>query len=187
MARSESELFERCRQVLTQRFESEQIWLSVSRDGAGPDRVGGSEGFEQSVEISRCQTGPTRIAVHTSPELAAAVEPEAGLVALGLAIVLELRAVIHDRQIQLDDSVFQLSALRQVARLLSSVHSTEETERLVLDFMSEVFFAVVGLPLPPRRREVPSAPVPCPGAGTFSRADRPGAHGQGPAARQPGD
>ncbi len=141
MARSESELFERCRQVLTKRFETEHIWLSVAREGGRPDRVGGSEGFEESVEVSRCQTGPTHIAVHTSPELAATVEPEAGLVALGLAIVLELRAVIHDRQIQLDDSVFQLSALRQVARLLSSVHSTEETERLVLDFMSEVFFA----------------------------------------------
>jgi len=127
--------------VLTTRFESEQIWLSVARDGAGPERVGGSEGFERSVEVSRCATGPTCIAVHTSPELAGAVEPEAGLVALGLAIVFELRAVLHDRQVQLDDSVFQLSALRQVARLLSSVHSTEETERLVLDFMSEVFFA----------------------------------------------
>src|SRR5262249_14010026 len=40
----------------------------------------------------------------------------------------------------LDDAVFQLRALRQVARLLSSVHSTEETENLILDFMAEVFF-----------------------------------------------
>jgi diguanylate cyclase (GGDEF)-like protein len=37
--------------------------------------------------------------------------------------------------------VFQLRALRQVARLLSSVHSIEETEQLILDFMAEVFFA----------------------------------------------
>jgi diguanylate cyclase (GGDEF)-like protein len=52
-----------------------------------------------------------------------------------------LRSVLRERQAALDDSLFQLRALRQVARLLSSVHSTEETEHLVLDFMAEVFFA----------------------------------------------
>jgi diguanylate cyclase (GGDEF)-like protein len=56
-------------------------------------------------------------------------------------VVLELRSVLLERQSALDDAVFQLRALRQVARLLSSVHSTEETEHLVLDFMAEVFFA----------------------------------------------
>lgn len=141
MARSESELFERCRQVLTRRFETEHIWLSVTRQDAAPERIGGPDGFESAVEVSRCVTGPTEIVVYTSHAIAPTLEPEAGLVALGLAVVLELRAVIQDRQIQLDDAVFQLRALRQVARLLSSVHSTEETEHLVLDFMSEVFFA----------------------------------------------
>jgi diguanylate cyclase (GGDEF)-like protein len=61
--------------------------------------------------------------------------------ALGLSVVAELRSVLLERQSALDDAVFQLRALRQVARLLSSVHSTEETEQLVLDFMAEVFFA----------------------------------------------
>jgi diguanylate cyclase (GGDEF)-like protein len=56
-------------------------------------------------------------------------------------VVLELQSVLLERQAALDDAVFQLRALRQVARLLSSVHSTEETEHLVLDFMAEVFFA----------------------------------------------
>jgi len=37
-ARSHSELFERCRQALTQRFGSDQIWLSVTRDGTRPER-----------------------------------------------------------------------------------------------------------------------------------------------------
>jgi diguanylate cyclase (GGDEF)-like protein len=46
-----------------------------------------------------------------------------------------------ERQAALDDAVFQLRALRQVARLLSSVHSVDETEQLILDFMTEVFFA----------------------------------------------
>jgi diguanylate cyclase (GGDEF)-like protein len=140
-ARSESELFERCRQVLTERFESDQIWLTVGRNGARPDRIGGPDGFETAVQVGRCSSGATDITVHTSPELLPLVEPEAGLVSLGLSIVLELREVIQDRQAQLDDAIFQLRALRQVARLLSSVHSTEETEHLVLDFMSEVFFA----------------------------------------------
>lgn len=141
MARSDSELFERCRQVLTHRFASQNIWLQIHREGARPERIGGPDGFENAIEVSRCASGPTQIVVLASPEVTAAVEPEAGIVALGLAIVLELRAVIQDRQAQLDDAIFQLGALRQVARLLSSVHSTEETEHLVLDFMSEVFFA----------------------------------------------
>ncbi len=141
MARSDSELFERCRRVLVERFENESIWLLVNRDGAGSERIGGPEGFPTAVEVGRCATGPTEIAVLTAPELAVTIEPEAGLVALGLAVVLELRSVMQDRQAQLDDSVFQLRALRQVARLLASVHSTDETEHLILDFMSEMFFA----------------------------------------------
>jgi diguanylate cyclase (GGDEF)-like protein len=141
MARSDSELFERCRQALTRRFEGESIWLQIHREGSRPERIGGPDGFESAIEVSRCGSGSTQVAVLTSPDLAATVAPEAGVVALGLALVLELRAVIQDRQAQLDDAVFQLGALRQVARLLSSVHSTEETEHLVLDFMSEVFFA----------------------------------------------
>jgi len=56
-------------------------------------------------------------------------------------LVLDLRNVLLERQLALDDAVFQLRALRQVARLLSSAHSTEESEHLVLDFMAEVFFA----------------------------------------------
>jgi diguanylate cyclase (GGDEF)-like protein len=56
-------------------------------------------------------------------------------------VVLELRSILLERQAALDDAVFQLRALRQVARLLSSVHSIEETEQLILDFMAEVFFA----------------------------------------------
>jgi len=61
--------------------------------------------------------------------------------ALGLSVVFELRSILLERQGALDDAVFQLRALRQVARLLSSVHSIEETEQLILDFMAEVFFA----------------------------------------------
>ena len=61
--------------------------------------------------------------------------------ALGLSVVLELRSILLERQAALDDAVFQLRALRQVARLLSSVHSIEDTEQLILDFMAEVFFA----------------------------------------------
>lgn len=158
MARSESELFERCRQVLIQRFDTDLIWLSVARPGSPPERIGGPDGFESAVEVSRCVAGPAEIVIYASTEAAPMLEPEAGLVALGLAVVLELRAVIQDRQVQLDDAVFQLRALRQVARLLSSVHSTEETEHLVLDFMSEVF-RVLGLPVPAQGWPVSAATV----------------------------
>ncbi len=60
---------------------------------------------------------------------------------LGLAVMVELHSVLRERQNALEDAAFQLRALRQVARLLSSVHSAEETENLILDFMTEVFFA----------------------------------------------
>lgn len=140
-ARSDSELFERCRQVLTERFGSDEVWLSVIHDTKRAERVGGPEGFENAVEIGRCASGQTELIVMASPDVASAMEAESGLIALGLATVLELRAVLHERQGALDDAEFQLRALRQVARLLASVHSKEETEHLVLDFMAEVFFA----------------------------------------------
>lgn len=141
IARSDSELFERCRQVLTQRFGSDEVWLSVTHEGKRPERVGGPEGYEAAVEVGRCASGQTELVVMASDGLASAMEAESGLIALGLATVLELRTVLQERQGALDDAEFQLRALRQVARLLASVHSMEETEHLVLDFMAEVFFA----------------------------------------------
>jgi diguanylate cyclase (GGDEF)-like protein len=93
-----------------------------------------------SVEVARLASGQTEVAIYAEPAIAAAMRLHAAPIALGLSVMLELHAVLRERQGQLDDAVFQLRALRQVARLLSSVHSTEETENLVLDFMAEVFF-----------------------------------------------
>jgi diguanylate cyclase (GGDEF)-like protein len=140
LARSDSELFERCRDVLVHRFESDQIWLTIVK-GNSTDRIGGPEGFNSAVEVSRATSGETQLVILAAPEIAGALGPVAMSLAVGLSIVLELRSVLLERQAALDDSVFQLRALRQVARLLSSVHSTEETEHLVLDFMAEVFFS----------------------------------------------
>ena len=140
-ARSDSELFERCREVLVNRFESEGIWFSISQTGAGPRRVGGGEGFGNAAEVGRCSIGGTELLILATPAIAAAMRPVAMQVATGLSVVMELRSVLLERQAALDDAVFQLRALRQVARLLSSMHSTEETEHLILDFMAEVFFA----------------------------------------------
>jgi diguanylate cyclase (GGDEF)-like protein len=142
VARSDVELFERCRDVLVQRFESDRIWLTIARDGtAAPQRIGGAEGFSEAVEVGRASSGATDLVVFAEPAIAAALRPAAFPLAMGLSVVLELRSVLLERQAALDDAVSQLRALRQVARLLSSVHSTEETEHLVLDFMAEVFFA----------------------------------------------
>lgn len=141
VARSDSELFERCREVLVKRFESDQIWFSVSRNGTGADRIGGPEGFPEAVEVGRSSSGETELVILAAPSIAVSIRPMALSIAVGLSVVLELRSVLLERQAALDDSVFQLRALRQVARLLSSVHSTEESEHLVLDFMAEVFFA----------------------------------------------
>src|SRR6185436_14832074 len=100
-----------------------------------------AEGFETATEVARLPSGETEIIVHAEPFVAGEMRTVAMPLALGLGVVLELRSILLDRQAALDDAVFQLRALRQVARLLSSVHSTEETEQLILDFMAEVFFA----------------------------------------------
>ena len=141
VARSDAELFERCRDVLVKRFESDQIWLALSKNGVGSERIGGTEGYADAVEVGRAASGETELLILASPKLAEAMRQVALPLAIGLSIVLELRSILLERQAALDDSVFQLRALRQVARLLSSAHSSEETEHLVLDFMAEVFFA----------------------------------------------
>ncbi len=140
-ARTDSELFERCREALVRRFGSEKIWFSVTSPGAPmtllppPDWVG-----PEAVEVVRLSSGQTELAIVAEPSVAGELRQHATPIALGLSVMLELHSVLRERQGQLDDAVFQLRALRQVARLLSSVHSAEETENLILDFMAEVFF-----------------------------------------------
>ena len=104
-------------------------------------RVGPAQGFESAVEVARLASGETEVVIHADPLVAEEMRSVAMSLALGLSVVVELRSILLERQAALDDAVFQLRALRQVARLLSSVHSTEETEQLILDFMAEVFFA----------------------------------------------
>ena len=139
-ARSDSELFERCREALVRRFNSDRIWLSVSSPSTVMSLLPPPEWLSGAVEVVRLSSGQTDVAIHAQPSVAAEMRGYAMPIALGLSVTLELHAVLRERQNELDDAVFQLRALRQVARLLSSVHSTEETENLVLDFMAEVFF-----------------------------------------------
>jgi diguanylate cyclase (GGDEF)-like protein len=139
-ARSEGELLERCRKILTERLNSEQVWFAI----AAPDRpihMVGPEVPGEQVVLARYASGGTEITISTDPAIANGLKPVAFQLGFGLALVLDLRNVLLERQLALDDAVFQLRALRQVARLLSSAHSTEESEHLVLDFMAEVFFA----------------------------------------------
>ncbi len=141
VSRSEGELFERCRMVLVRRFQDDRIWLAITPEPAAGSRVGPAEGFEQALEVARLSSGETEVGILADPRVADEMRGVAMPLALGLSVVLELRSILLDRQAALDDAVFQLRALRQVARLLSSVHSTDETEQLILDFMAEVFFA----------------------------------------------
>ena len=141
LSRTEGELFERCRVALVRRFQSERIWLSITSPTNSSGRVGPSVGFEDAAEVARLASGQTEVAIHADPLVAEEMRSVAMPLALGLSVVIELRSILLERQASLDDAVFQLRALRQVARLLSSVHSTEETEQLILDFMAEVFFA----------------------------------------------
>ena len=141
LSRTEGELFERCRMALVRRFQSELIWFSVVSPTEPLPRVGPAEGFQDAVEAARLSSGETEVVIHAEPSVAGDMRAVAMPLALGLSVVLELRSILMERQAALDDAVFQLRALRQVARLLSSVHSVEETEQLILDFMAEVFFA----------------------------------------------
>jgi diguanylate cyclase (GGDEF)-like protein len=141
LSRSDGELFERCRVALVRRFHTERIWLAVREPGGGIPRVGPAEGFERAVEVARLAHGDTEVQICADPEVAEEMRSVAAPLAIGLSVVVELRSVLVERQAALDDAIFQLRALRQVARLLSSVHSTDDTEQLVLDFMAEVFFA----------------------------------------------
>jgi diguanylate cyclase (GGDEF)-like protein len=134
-------LFERCRVALVRRFQSERIWFTLVSPTDSQRRVGPPAGFEGATELARLNSGETEVVIHADPLAAQEMRPVAMSLALGLSVVIELRSILLERQASLDDAVFQLRALRQVARLLSSVHSTEETEQLVLDFMAEVFFA----------------------------------------------
>ncbi len=141
LSRTDGELFERCRAALVRRFHDERIWFTVTGPSVAAARVGPADGFDTAVEVARLASGETEIVIHADPAVAGEMRAVAMPLALGLSVVLELRSILLDRQAALDDAVFQLRALRQVARLLSSVHSSEETEQLILDFMAEVFFA----------------------------------------------
>ena len=141
LSRTDGELFERCRVALVRRFHSERIWFELLSPAESLPKVGPTTGFEAAVEVARLASGETEVVIRADPQVAENMRPVAMSLALGLSVVVELRSILLERQAALDDAVFQLRALRQVARLLSSVHSTEETEQLILDFMAEVFFA----------------------------------------------
>src|SRR5688572_5921647 len=141
LSRTDGELFERCRVALVRRFQSERIWFDLVSPAETLPRVGPASGSENALEIARLASGETEVVISADPDVAEEMRPVAMSLALGLSVVMELRSILLERRSALDDAVFQLRALRQVARLLSSVHSTEETEQLILDFMAEVFFA----------------------------------------------
>jgi diguanylate cyclase (GGDEF)-like protein len=139
IASSDAELFERCREALVHRFGSEHIWFRVIAPAGAIPVLAAPDWLDGAVEVARIATGQTEIAILAAPGVAQELRPHATPIAVGLSVMLELHGVLQDRQQQLDDAVFQLRALRQVARLLSSVHSSEETDNLVLDFVAEVF------------------------------------------------
>ncbi len=140
VSRSEGELFERCRDVLIRRVGDDRIWLTI-KSSAGNLSQAGPAAADNAVKVANLGSGSTEVTITADPAIAEQLRGSALPLALGLSVVLELRSVLLERQAQLTDAVFQLRALRQAARLLSSVHSAAETEQLVLDFMAEVFFS----------------------------------------------
>jgi diguanylate cyclase (GGDEF)-like protein len=140
-ARNDGEVYDRCRQALARLYGSDAIWLAVTTP-TGTTQVGpASPPAGEPAEVFRCQSGDTAVAVHSAPEIAEELRAHIAPICFGLSVVLELRGVMMERRVALDDATFQLRAMRQVVRLLSTVHSPAETEHLILDFMAEVFFA----------------------------------------------
>ncbi|MBM4188086.1 MAG: GGDEF domain-containing protein [Gemmatimonadetes bacterium] len=140
-ARTEGELLERCRRILADRLGTDEVWLTVTGSDHAVTPVGPQAQTEAPVELVRHTSGDTTLVISTTAATANGFRSVAFQLGFGLALLMDLRSVLVERQRALDDAVFQLRALRQVARLLSSAHSTEDTEHLVLDFMAEVFFA----------------------------------------------
>ncbi len=140
LSRTDAELFERCRDALVGRFNSPAVWFDITTSVGRSPRVGPAEFPESAVQVARIRSGETEVVISAGPEVAEQLRRVALSLAHGLSVVVELRTVLMERQAALDDAAFQLRALRQVARLLSSVHSSQETEQLILDFMAEVFF-----------------------------------------------
>lgn len=153
VSRTDAELFERCRDVLVNRFGSEKIWFTITSP-RGPDRrIGAAAGYEDARQVAHVGSGDIELTIAADTSVADQIRADAVPLAWGLLVTLELRSVLIERQADLDDAVFQLRALRQVARLLSSVHSTEETERLIVDFTAEVFITSWACLYRPRGKE----------------------------------
>ena len=140
-AHSETDLYQGCRGALVTLYGTDAIWLTVAVEGSAK-RVGPSGlEFTDVIQVFHCRSGVTELTVHTATGMADQLKDSLPHVCFGLSVALEMRGVLLERQASLDDAAFQLRAMRQVVRLLSSVHSTDETEQLVHDFMAEVFFA----------------------------------------------
>ena len=176
-SRSDAELFERCRDALVRRFHSDRIWFSIVGRLGQVTSVGNADGRAQALEVARIASGETEVVISAQEDVAQEMRGVAMPLALGLSVVLELRSVLLDRQAALDNATFQLRALRQVTRLLSSVHSVEETEHLVMDFMSEVFFCWWACLYRLEGGRVRTQGVPHPHRRTAAGADPPGPAG----------
>jgi len=140
LSRTDAELFERCRDALVGRFNSTAIWFDITTSSGAKPRLGPATGFDTATPVARIRSGETEVVISAGTDRAEELRRVALPLAHGLSVVVEMRSVLMERQSALDDATFQLRALRQVARLLSSVHSSAETEQLILDFMAEVFF-----------------------------------------------
>jgi diguanylate cyclase (GGDEF)-like protein len=138
---------------LVDRFGSEQVWFTITSKRGTDRRVGSAAGYEEAQEVARLEHGETALTVAADATVAQALRKDALPLAWGLLVTLELRSILLERQTELDDAVFQLRALRQVARLLASVHSTDETEHLIVDFTAEVFIASWVCLYRPRKHE----------------------------------
>ena len=86
-ARTEGELFERCRAILVQRLQSESIWMSITSPDAAFPRVGPAQGFVDAVEVARLTSGATEVVVSAEQGLVAQLRSVAMPLVMALSVV----------------------------------------------------------------------------------------------------
>ena len=98
VSRSDSELFERCRDVLTRRYDSERIWLALNSPVEGIRSVGPSGDDRDAVQVAQLSSGEAEVTIRAEPGVAELMRSDARPIAIGLSVVLELRSVLLERQ-----------------------------------------------------------------------------------------
>jgi diguanylate cyclase (GGDEF)-like protein len=139
--RSDSELLLEWQRTVGRCAGEDRFWLRHTRPDGRHHDVGATTVTDGAVELGPLVRGQLTVDLWASPEAAPALLPALEALGHNLAVLLEVRAVLGNREAELESASFQLRALRRSSRLIASAVNTEETERLALDLVGEALFS----------------------------------------------